>query len=418
MKYLSKRYLSWSDFEYLREGRKRYIYKKIINHNDNFVETMDYQIPMSIMPGPGEDEILDLLDGELEPRLRDPWFIFTDDGRALPWNYDYDKLSPKLKSYLWQMDALLFERAYRSGRTDDFYDRRIDRLEKVLPEYTDADFERYVIVGEPIPTPEAKKAKDSARRAYKAVNGIIKSNINRFSHFVTLTFAPESNRQRHMDLNRNRKEGEVDLCFEYVNGADFDIAKQAFSQFVKNFTQRKMRSKGYDFQYIAVWELQRNRQYHFHLLTTGIPDQEMYKVPSWLDYDHKEDRYEKGYGLNDWIYGKSDVQLISNRARLTTYVSKYILKSFYVLNDTEYEKYKGQKKYFCSRGLDRPSEDYYESDAAAKKALEEFDLNEISPYEKKYKNPYNDGEIKNNIYTLIDKKMEALNEGSLPVLKA
>lgn len=402
MKYFSKRFIEKEDIEILKKTRRRFVRNKIINHNGNFVEHLNTERYFAVVPE--DDEILKLIEEYLEPALDDTWF----DEKWRPKNYDYSKLPSKLKSYMYAMDSLFFHNHYTEvseGVSVQEYNRILARIESTMPEYTQGDIDDYLMLGKPIPTPLGKKARDSARRAYKTVNGILKANINKFSHFVTLTFAPGGNMSKHLQLNENRLSGEYDIKFDYVDGMDFEIAKKKFTQSMNDFS-KKLKKQGIEFEYLAVWELQKNGAYHFHLLTTRIPNLEQYKVPSWLDYDHREDKFERGYGLMYWKYGKSDVQEIKNHAQISTYVSKYILKSFHNVQEDTYEQYIGKKKYFASRGLIRPIEAYLD-DGEVENAMKEFDLTEIEPYEKKYINPYNDGLITNKIYTLIKEKNTA-----------
>lgn len=401
LRYFSKRFIKWEDIDILKQGRKKQVQNKIINHGGNFIEVTKMEKAMSVVDR--DDPILILIEKHLVAAMSDVWF----DDHWRPKNYEFDTLPSKLKKYMKQIDELAFDRSYRSGKVPkEVYDRRVDKLLKVMPEYTDDEFMDYVLLGKPIPNTIYRNAKESARRAYKKVNGILKTNINKFEMFVTLTFAPEENKEKHLKLNGERREGEIDIKFDYVEGKDFEKVKIKFSQKMNDFS-KKIKAMGYDFQYLAVWELQRNGAYHFHLLTTRIPKTELYKVPSWLDYDHKKDTFDKGYGLMYWNYGKSDVQEIKNHAQISTYISKYILKSFYNLDSLDAcELYKGQKKYFATRGLDRSEEEYLES-SEVNNILKEFDLIEDEPYEREYINPYNNGIIKNNIYTLIDKKKKS-----------
>lgn len=403
MKILSERFIKKEDIQFLKKGRRHRVRNRIIDYNGNFIEHMSAEKMISIVPR--DDEILKLIDEHLVPALICNW----PDEKWRPCNYDFSALPRKLKRYMKEMDEILYNVRYKEfsrGVHLDDYDSRITRLELLIPDYTDEQFKDFVLLGKPLPTPLRKKAKDSARRAYKEVNGLLKANVNKFTHFVTLTFAPETNRDKHLALNRNRSSGEYNLEFEYVEGSDFEIAKKRFSVSMDNFA-RKLRKAGYEFEYLAVWELQGNGAYHFHLLTTAIPNSEHYKVPSWLDYDHRTDNFERGYGLKFWNYGKSDIQNISNHARISTYVSKYILKSFYNVQEHTYDQYTGKRKYFPSRGLVRPLQRYLDDDEV-EKTLAEFDLDNIEPFEKQYFNAYNDGLIKNNLYTLIKEKAAAV----------
>ena len=323
---------------------------------------------------------------KLVERTKDVWFHVVDDKIICPKNYDYDKLSRSFKAYLKDQDERAYHEYYRrlKGVGVDEYNRRLERLEKVLPEYTDDDFKRYVMLGYGLPTPQYKKALDAARRAYGKVKSLLMCNINDFTEFVTLTFANESSREKLEKLGAN---------FTYIDGTDFEAAKNAFTVFRKEL-QRKANEKGYAIKYICVWEMTAKGVYHFHMVTNTIMESEKVKNPDWLDYDNKTKQFKNGRGLSSWLYGKSDVQTIKNHARISTYLSKYILKSIWNIHEDEelIERYKGKKKYFVSRGLNKPTVsymDFYD---------DEF---EEEPYVTEVLNPYNQGTIKNELYTFV-----------------
>lgn len=332
----------------------------------------------------------------LVERTKDVWFHIVDGKITRPKNYDYDSLSRSFRAYMKDQDERAYHEYYRrlSGVGVDEYNRRLERLEKLLPEYTDDDFERYVMLGYGLPTPQYKKALDTARRAYGKVKALLMCNINDFSEFVTLTFANESSREKLEKLGAN---------FTYIDGTDFEAAKTAFTTFMKEM-QRKANEKGYAIKYICVWEMTAKGVYHFHLVTNTILDSEKVKNPDWLDYDNKTKQFKNGKGLRSWTHGKSDIQTIKNHARISTYLSKYILKSIWNIHEDEemIERYKGKKKYFTSRGLKKPTVsymDYYD---------DEF---EEDPYVTSVINPYNQGVIKTELYTFVDKdKKDAIVE--------
>ncbi|MNJ67030.1 hypothetical protein D3C77_631630 [compost metagenome] len=95
----------------------------------------------------------------------------------------------------------------------------------------------------------------------------------------------------------------------------------------------------------------------------------------------------------NWQFGKSDCQPIKNKARLTTYVSKYIIKSFQNVKEETYEDYLNKKKYFVTSGLKRPDISYDINTIP--------NLEEIEPFVKEYMNPYNEGVITKKQYTLV-----------------
>lgn len=390
MRFFNTKVLTKEHVLALKKNLKFYTTQKYINYNNNFIDVVDME--KGIYVTDRENELFSMIEEYLEPWL-DDWKVIEMQLESGTWlEYDYNKLPKKLKDYMYKIDSLCFELWYRdvNGKGVD-YERRLNKLEELIPDYTDDEFNRYVLLGHAIPTTLGKKARDSARRSYKTVNEIIKCNIDTFESFLTLTFADVGKKYRHLQLNDEREEGEEEIRFDYVDGTDFELVKRIFTNFMKNL-KRKLDKKGYPLEYITVWELQGNGNYHFHILSTRIPDDELFDIPTWLDYDYiKKERFN-GKGLKNWVYGKSDCQKIKNKARLTTYVSKYIIKSFQNVQEGTYLDYLNKKKYFVTKGLKRPIESYDFLN-------ENLELND--PYTKEYINPYNKGLITKKQYTII-----------------
>lgn len=390
MKFFSNKILTKEHVFALKSTLKFYSKDKIINYNNNFLDVIEMEKGVYVKDR--DNEIFALIEEYLEPWL-DDWKIMQMQIESGMWvEYDYRLLPSKLKQYMYLVDSMLYEIWYRdvTGRNID-YDSRLNKLSSLDPDYEDNDFIEHVLLGKPLPTTLGKKASDSARRSYRVVNEIIKSNIDLFESFLTLTFATNDRRYRHIELNSKRAEGESNIEFQYVDASDFELTKKKFTGFMDNLRKR-LKRKGILLEYIAVWELQGNGNYHFHILSTRIPEDELYKIPEWLDYNHiKKERYN-GFGLSAWTYGKSDCQEIKDKARLTTYVSKYIIKSFQNVNPDTYNDYLGKKKYFVTNGLKRPTISYVNDYS---------ELEEKESFIKTYINPYNNGLITKKQYTLV-----------------
>jgi hypothetical protein len=406
LKFFSEKFLTDEHIKVLRESRKIYAKDKIVRHGDNFVEVVNFEKRMKVFPQ--KDELLHMIDS-IE-RFDAEWNMV----QHMSWdeyrNYRWEDLPSKLRSYIRNFDSYYFSVWFNklTSKQYDRYDRAERRLLEVKGAVTDDDFEKYVLLGKPIPNTLGKKAKDSARRSYKTVNNYIKSNIHRFTTFLTFTFAMEDNKGKYDRLNAERLEGEKDLQFEYVNGLDFELAKKKFTSTMDRF-KKQLRRKGLEFYYLAVWELQKNGNYHFHVLCSDLPSDEVYNVPKWLDYNFVTKQFNNGLGLLQWRYGKSDVQMIHSPEKITTYVSKYIIKSFLNVDEQSYEQYLNKKKFFPSQNLDKPVIDYFDSDKEFDSLLSSLSLEGLEGFEKQYKNPYNDGLITNRIYTKI-KNVSSMHE--------
>lgn len=396
MKYFTRYSITKEQIDLLKRSLRVPATDKITDFDGNFVEHTKMEKRILVKK---ENELLDLIEEYLEP-YADPWKLIQLQIERGEWvEYDFQKLPSKLKSYMYKMDSVFFERWYNERRFSvsvETYNEREKRLRRLYEDYDDEEFEKYVLLGHPFPTTDEIKARISSRRTYRVVNEIIKTNIDLFEHFITLTVADEVNKQRYEELNRNRNNGEYDLQFDYVDGTDFEEVKKKFSRCM-DYLNRRLKKKGIPFEYIAVWEMQTNGKYHFHLLSTRIPREELYDVPEWLDYNYIEKKRNFGLGLKIWTYGKSDVQEIRSRAKLSTYVSKYIIKSFRNVQSDRYNEYLNKKKYFCTRGLKRPKVEYLDSHVV-EKTLKEL-TTDNQPYIKQYVNPYNDSVITKYCYT-------------------
>lgn len=372
---------------------------RIVDYGGNWLQVSTHEKMVRVN---GKNKLYEEYERLVE-RTKDVWFHIEDEKIVRPKNYDYELLSRSFKKYMKDQDERAYHEYYRrlKGVSEEEYNRRLERLEKTLPDYTDDDFERYVMLGNSLPTPQYKKALDTARRAYGKVKALLMCNINDFTEFVTLTFANESSKEKLERLGAN---------FTYIDGTDFEAAKEAFTVFRKEL-QRKASEKGYTIKYICVWEMTAKGVYHFHMVTNTILDSEKVKNPEWLDYDNKTKQFKNGRGLRSWNYGKSDVQTIKNHARISTYLSKYILKSIWNIHEDEelIERYKGKKKYFTSRGLKKPTVSYMDF------YNDEFDE---EPYVTNVVNPYNQGVIKNELYTFVNEQQKDAMLEIAPLNKA
>lgn len=398
MNYFNRNVITREQIDGLKGTLKKYIKNKIINYKNNYIDHSVIEKGMLVVDR--EDEIFQLIEQHLEPWLDDWWILQKQISEGAWVAYDFYKLPCNLRKYMYKVDSMLAGRWYSSIRykaSVDDYERKEQALKAVIPDFTQEEYDKYVLLGHSVPNTLGKKARDSARRSYKTVNEIIKCNMDKFEHFVTFTIASESKKNRHIQLNNLRSPDELSIEFEYINGQDFEEVKKQYSK-IMNTLGTKLKRKGIPFEYIAVWEIQTNGNYHFHILCTRIPEEELYNVPEWLDMNHLEKKRYFGKGLSNWTFGKSDVQEIKDKSRLTTYVSKYIIKSFQNVREETYTEYLNKKKYFASKGLERPTVSYYAED-------EDLDLDDllvgIEPYVKVYINPYNNGLITKNHYTLV-----------------
>lgn len=79
------------------------------------------------------------------------------------------------------------------------------------------------------------------------------------------------------------------------------------------------------------------------------------KCPNWLDKDYLTNKVNGSNILILWSYGKSDVSLINSKSRVTTYISKYMIKSLKEIDETTYVDRLNKKRYYNSNNLDVPT---------------------------------------------------------------
>ncbi|HWK24765.1 MAG TPA: hypothetical protein VNS08_17260 [Ureibacillus sp.] len=309
-------------------------------------------------------------------------------------SYDFSKLSSDFKKYMRLKDDEFFNKAYSEWKNSKQYEeyRQQREIDKVEERYDRGIFEDELITilsGQKIKyeTPTYIKARTSSRRAYKTVIELIRANLNVFESFITLTFARKEHEAKYLE------NGSV---FDLIEDTkDFEECKKVFSKFI-NTVSKNMRRKGKQFEYVAVYEQHKDGSYHFHMISTKIDEEYLIACPEWLDIDYKTKKKRNGKMMKHWSYGKSDVEEIRDKEKMSTYLCKYLIKSFNSLADTEesYLEYLGKRKYFPSKGLKRPEVEYIKmNDIAVIESIEKKKAEYSSQYSTTYKNPYSDSEI-------------------------
>lgn len=145
----------------------------------------------------------------------------------------------------------------------------------------------------------------SLKRTRQIVYDIARSN--NWDWFITLTFNPE-----------------------IVNSFDYEECCDAIKKYTRHLH--------YDgLEWLLVPELHKSGRYHFHGLIKGYLD----VVPS---------KIKDIYNVADYDIGFTTASIIQSHERVATYITKYLTKELAVP--------KGKKRYWSSRGLQRPSVTY------------------------------------------------------------
>lgn len=381
-RFFSIKYMTKGHIQALRRSRRILVLDKVLNYDDGkFLEHVNYGQPLYVKPK--EDNILKELE-EME---------IGENGE-----YDYSSLSKEFKRYMRFKDDELFHKAYYDWKNSERFaelkkERIIDQLED---EYDRDLFESElfdILSGKAVKNkkPVWVKARASNRRAYKTVLELIRANLSTFDSFITLTFARKEQEQKYLDNGMNFK------LIEDVK--DFEEVKKCFSKFI-NTLSKNMRRKNLEFEYVAVYEQHKDGSYHFHLISTKIEDEYLIDAPEWLDIDYKTKKRRNGKMIEKWTYGKSDIEQIRDKEKMSTYLVKYLVKNFNSLNDNEdtYREYLGKKKYFVSKGLKRPEVEYLPlNDFTQIEILEKRKAEYSDKYSTTYNNYYSKSEIQKTI---------------------
>lgn len=207
-----------------------------------------------------------------------------------------------------------------------------------------------------IPLTTDEKLRVSVSRTYTKFKEYALCNASKFKYFVTLTFADKTEEEKHKLLNENRNKelNEYDLEFQYVDDpSNYDLCVKCMTAFL-NKLKKYLQRKNLDFYYLGVPEYHKNGNIHYHFLMSDIPSKYIVKCPNWLDRDYKTNKVNGSNLLTLWNHGKSDITLIQSKARVSTYISKYMIKSLNEINETDYLNRLNKKRYYNSNNLDIP----------------------------------------------------------------
>lgn len=169
-------------------------------------------------------------------------------------------------------------------------------------------------------------------RARKDLRRLINCNIQKYSKFLTLTFAD--------------------------NVQDLDYANNEFKKFIKRLNYHF----GIKVKYSTVIEFQKRGAIHYHTI--------LYNLTQKIDVGVLQDIWKQGF---------IKVNSIDSVDNVGAYVCKYMTK-------TDDDRLVGRKMYFNSRGLNKPKE-IKESDIVS--ALVGSLQNQTPNYENKFSNDYN-----------------------------
>lgn len=125
---------------------------------------------------------------------------------------------------------------------------------------------------------------------------------------------------------------------------DYDLAFEKMSKWL-----RKMRDRHGKFDYIVIPELHKDGAIHFHAVFGNFGGK-------LIDSGVKH-RNVTVFNCPEWEYGFTTITRMRNKEKCASYVTKYFTKQ---MQETIVKK--GQKKYWLSKGLEKPVVTYSADD--------------------------------------------------------
>ncbi|MCM1195832.1 MAG: hypothetical protein NC310_02025 [Roseburia sp.] len=329
---------------------------------------------------------MSFLDNQME-RLRD--YFLSDESYYCFLRKDLELRESAIQKFIFNRKTLyspvlLLDKVkiYAIQNNLNYFNKRGNLLPVVIKRYLSGELK--------IPMSKEEKIKRSIKRTEIEFKRLVRTNINDFENFVTLTFANKEDKDKYEELNQNSvKHNEYDLKFTYVDNAkDYESCIKKMNAFFSNL-RRDCKTIGIEIKYVGVPEYQKNGNIHYHFLMSYIPKELLYDVPSWLDYDVKIKgrRYDKG--IKRWSYGKSTIETIEDKQRMIEYVSKYLEKGFEEIKETDFLERLNKRRYYYSQNLEKPKIEYFTEEIEENPFDEESTENVNILYESTSLNYYN-----------------------------
>lgn len=178
---------------------------------------------------------------------------------------------------------------------------------------------------------------------------LAKANAEEWETFITLTFAE--------------------------NEQNIESANRKFRYFVD-----KIRRVKKDFKYLCIPEFQKRGAIHYHLLTniSTNDDKLIYSQSDNPKYKH----------IKYWNLGFDSIEVIKGDIKkIVGYISKYMTKEID-------NRLFGHRRYFYSNNLDKPLENYIDTDIVRDFNFYQKKIQELQPiYQKDYINPYDNSKV-------------------------
>ena len=178
---------------------------------------------------------------------------------------------------------------------------------------------------------------------------LAKANAEEWETFITLTFAE--------------------------NEQNIENANRKFRYFID-----KIRRVKKDFKYLCIPEFQKRGAIHYHLLTniSTNDDKLIYSQSDNSKFKH----------IKYWNLGFDSIEVIKGDIKkIVGYISKYMTKEID-------NRLFGHRRYFYSNNLDKPLENYIDTDIVRDFNFYQKKIQELQPiYQKDYINPYDNSKV-------------------------
>lgn len=178
---------------------------------------------------------------------------------------------------------------------------------------------------------------------------LAKANAEEWETFITLTFAE--------------------------NEQNVESANRKFRYFID-----KIRRVKKNFKYLCIPEFQKRGAIHYHLLTniSTNDDKLIYSQSDNPKYKH----------IKYWNLGFDSIEVIKGDIKkIVGYISKYMTKEID-------NRLFGHRRYFYSNNLDKPLENYIDTDIVRDFNFYQKKIQELQPiYQKDYINPYDNSKV-------------------------
>lgn len=191
-------------------------------------------------------------------------------------------------------------------------------------------------------TSQVRKAKSDEHRGGRNKNSVISDEAQE-----------ERTKAQHYKIKRKIRHYILANDFQFFvtftidpqkgNSLDYDTAKSILLKWCE--TQRKMKGK---FDYIFIPEFHKSGRVHFHGVL-GNCNFELIEAVNPKTGKVLKRNGRQVYNLPVWKYGFTDVEIIEDKERTSSYMTKYVTKE--LMSNKEMF---GKKRYFPSRGLKVP----------------------------------------------------------------